>query len=74
MILSKCLSIVKGLVDLDAEIRKCDKKLSLAQLNLEKLRKIESQPNYEDTIPAGVRVSNEEKVRTSFIVSLHQKF
>ncbi|KIM79390.1 hypothetical protein PILCRDRAFT_792056 [Piloderma croceum F 1598] len=56
--------LVRGLVDLDAEIRKCDKKLSLAQLNLEKLRKIESQPNYEDTIPAGVRVSNEEKRKT----------
>jgi valyl-tRNA synthetase len=73
MILSRYSSIIKGLVDLDAEIQKCDKKLGLAQLNLEKLRKIESQPNYEDTIPASVRVSNEEKVCTSFVVSLHWK-
>jgi valyl-tRNA synthetase len=55
-------SSVQGLVDLDVEMGKCDKKLRLAQLNLEKLKKIESQPNYEDTIPTNVRMSNEEKV------------
>lgn len=49
-------------MDLDVEIGKCDKKLGLAQLNLDKIRKVESQPNYEETIPANVRVANEEKV------------
>lgn len=31
-------------------------------MNLDKVRKVMSQPNYEDSIPANVRVSNEEKV------------
>jgi len=53
---------VKGLVDLDNEIAKCDKKLGLAQLNLDKIIKIESQPNYKETIPANVRLANEDKV------------
>lgn len=52
----------KGLVDLDLEIAKCGKKLDLAQLNLDKIVKIESQPNYEETIPANVRLANEDKV------------
>lgn len=49
-------------MDLDVEIAKCDKKLQLAQLNLEKIRKIESQPEYEETVPANARLANEEKV------------
>lgn len=56
-------------MDLDAEIDKSDKKLGLAILNLEKLKKIELQPNYEDTIPPNVRMSNKEKVRISFMMS-----
>lgn len=50
-------------MDLDVEIAKCEKKLDLAKLNLEKVRKVESQPDYEDTVPASVRLQNEEKVR-----------
>jgi hypothetical protein len=72
VVLSKCSTVVQGLVDLDAEIGKCDKKLGLARLNLEKLRKIELQPNYEHTIPINVRMSNEGKVRVSFILSLRR--
>jgi len=56
--------LVRGLVDLDLEIAKCDKKLGLAQLNLDKIIKIESQPNYEETIPAAVRLANEDKRKT----------
>ena len=52
----------KGLVDLDFEIAKCHKKLGLAQLNLDKIIKIETQPNYEETIPANVRLANGDKV------------
>lgn len=54
---------MQGLVDLDVEIAKCDKKLDLAKLNLEKVRKVESQPDYEETVPANVRLINEDKVR-----------
>ncbi|KAF8493570.1 valine-tRNA ligase [Gautieria morchelliformis] len=57
--------LVRGLVDLDSEIAKCDKKLSLATLNAEKLRKIEAQPDYEAMIPEAVRASNSEKLRTA---------
>lgn len=49
-------------MDLDVEIAKCDKKLGLAQLNLDKVKKVEAQPNYEETIPVDVRIANEEKV------------
>jgi valyl-tRNA synthetase len=54
---------MQGLVDLDAEIAKCKKKLSLARLNLEKVRKSESVPNCDETVPANVRLMNKEKVR-----------
>jgi valyl-tRNA synthetase len=56
---------LKGLVDLDVEIAKCEKKLDLAQLNLHKIIKVESQADYEDTVPAGVRLANEDKVGIS---------
>ena len=49
-------------MDLDLEIAKADKKLGLAIMNLDKVKKVESQPNYEGTIPADVRLANEEKV------------
>ncbi|TFY78367.1 hypothetical protein EWM64_g5645 [Hericium alpestre] len=54
--------LVRGLVDLDVEIVKADKKLDLARMNLEKIRKIESQADYDATVPETVRLSNEEKV------------
>ena len=52
----------KGLVDLDGEISKCDKKLDLARLSLSKIVKFESQPDYLETVPENVRFGNEEKV------------
>ncbi|KDQ24550.1 hypothetical protein PLEOSDRAFT_1094347 [Pleurotus ostreatus PC15] len=57
-------TLVRGLVDLDVEISKCDKKLDLAKLNLQKIVKVESQADYEDTVPANVRLVNEEKRKT----------
>jgi hypothetical protein len=57
------LTSEQGVVDLDAEIAKCVKKLGLASLNLDKVRKVESQPGYESTVPADVRLANGEKVR-----------
>ena len=56
------LKTLKGLIDIAAEIAKCEKKLDLARLNLDKIRKIQSQAEYEETIPANVRLLNEDKV------------
>ena len=53
----------QGLIDLDAEIAKCEKKLQLARLNLDKVRKVEAQPDYVETVPENVRSINEDKVR-----------
>ena len=52
----------QGLVDLDTEIAKIDKKLDLVRLNIDKVRKLEAQPEYESTVPENVRLINEEKV------------
>jgi hypothetical protein len=57
-------------VDLDAEIVKCDKKLDVARMNAEKIRKVESQPEYETTVPENVRVANAEKVRLLCLAQL----
>jgi len=54
-------------VDLEAEQAKCDKKLNLARLNLEKIQKVESQPDYENTVPANARLINEDKVFNIFL-------
>ena len=59
---SQPLKILQGLVDFDAEIAKCEKKLNLARLNLEKILKTESKPDYKGTVPENVRVINEDKV------------
>jgi len=56
--------LVRGLVDFDVEIAKCEKKLNLARLNLEKIRKVESQPDYEETVPENVRLINGDKRKT----------
>lgn len=61
---------MQGLVDLDAELAKCEKKLDLARLNLQKIKKVESQPEYEDTVPPNVRLVNEDKVLCKFIRDL----
>jgi len=63
------LIILQGLVDFDVEIAKCEKKLNLARLNLEKIVKIESQLDYKETVPENVRLVNEDKVRLN--VSIH---
>ena len=60
--LSPPLELLQGFIDFDVEIAKCEKKLSLARLNLEKIRKVESQPDYEETVPGSVRLINEDKV------------
>ncbi|KAG6890754.1 hypothetical protein C0992_012726 [Termitomyces sp. T32_za158] len=57
-------TLVRGLVDLDVEIAKCDKKLDLARLNLQKVIKVESQADYAETVPENVRLANEEKRKT----------
>ncbi|PPQ90494.1 hypothetical protein CVT25_014777 [Psilocybe cyanescens] len=57
-------TLVRGLVDLDNEISKCDKKLDLAKMNLQKVVKLESQPEYEETVPANVRAANADKRKT----------
>ena len=51
-------------MDLDAEIAKCDKKLDIAKLNLEKLKKAMGVPDYEGSVPEAVRTGNEEKLKT----------
>jgi len=56
------LKLLQGLIDFGVEIAKCEKKLNLARLNLEKIRKVESQPDYEETVPENVRLINEDKV------------
>jgi valyl-tRNA synthetase len=58
-------------VDIDVEIAKCDKKLDLAKMNLTKIQKVESQPDYEQTVPPDVRLINEDKAR-SLLVFHHE--
>ena len=50
------------MVDLDAEIAKCDKKLQFAKLNLDKIVKLESQKDYEQNVPEDSRLATAEKV------------
>lgn len=50
------------MVDLDAEVAKLDKKLGLAQMSAEKIRKLQEQPDYEKNLPENVREANAEKV------------
>lgn len=56
------LKLGQGFIDFAVEIAKCERKLSLARLNLEKIQKVESQQDYEETVPANVRLINEDKV------------
>jgi hypothetical protein len=64
----KCSFFFQGLIDLDAEIAKCEKKLQLAWLNLDKVRKVEAQPDYVETVPENVRSINEDRVRRNIII------
>jgi len=56
------LTDLQGLVDLDVEIAKCEKKLDVVRMNLAKVQKVEAQPDYATTVPENVRLANEEKV------------
>jgi hypothetical protein len=56
------------LVDLDAEIAKCEKRLQLAQLNLDKFRKMEALAGYVKAVPANVRFINEDMVRLASVL------
>jgi len=60
--------VLQGLVDLEAEVAKCDKKLIVVNLNLEKLLKITSQPDYEESVPVAVQLANDEKVGSTLNV------
>lgn len=62
-------TLVKGLVDLDLEINKAEKKLSLARMNLDKVLKVESQADYQNTVPENVRLANEEKVSSNAVTT-----
>jgi valyl-tRNA synthetase len=53
--------LVKGMIDIEAEISKCEKKLELANLNADKARKLLSQPG---NLPEAVRSTNQEKLLT----------
>jgi valyl-tRNA synthetase len=61
----------KGLVDLDVEIAKCEKKADLARLTLEKITRVESQEDYQETVPANVRALNEDKVGGKLTLKLN---
>jgi len=64
----------QGLIDLDAEIAKCEKKLQLARLSLDKVRKVEAQPDYVETVPDNVRSINEDRVRVCYSNLIGQCF
>ncbi|THV07564.1 hypothetical protein K435DRAFT_959639 [Dendrothele bispora CBS 962.96] len=57
-------TLVRGLVDLDVEIAKCEKKLDVARINLAKITKLESQEDYTSTVPENVRQANTERRKT----------
>lgn len=59
------LHVIQGNVDLDVEIAKCEKKLAIAQMSLQKITKLESQSDYAATVPENVRTANDEKVGLS---------
>lgn len=60
----------QGLVNLEAEVAKCNKKIDLVRLNLDKLYKLLSQSNYQTTVPEAVQLGNEEKVWHMFYFCL----
>lgn len=61
--------LVRGSVDLIAEIAKCEKKLGLAQLNLDKIQKLQRQIGYDTIVPKGVQEANYQKVNSFFFQS-----
>ncbi|KAF9050760.1 valine-tRNA ligase [Hymenopellis radicata] len=57
-------TLVRGLVNLDVEIAKCDKKLDIARLSLSKIEKLISHAESAGNVPEDVRLANEEKRKT----------
>ncbi|KAG9124426.1 hypothetical protein FRC07_011685 [Ceratobasidium sp. 392] len=55
---------LQGMVNLDAEVAKLDKKLGLAKMSAEKIRKLQEQADYEKNLPENVRAANAEKLAT----------
>ncbi|KAI6108704.1 tRNA synthetases class I-domain-containing protein [Pisolithus croceorrhizus] len=52
---------VQGFIDLEAEVAKLEKKIHAVNLNLDKLLKATSQPDYRDSVPTTVQQANEDK-------------
>ncbi|KAL1742991.1 tRNA synthetases class I-domain-containing protein [Schizophyllum fasciatum] len=57
-------TLVRGLVDLDLEISKCDKKLDVVRMAHQKIVKTESQADYLQNVPENVRTANADKRKT----------
>ncbi|KAJ3557339.1 hypothetical protein NM688_g1525 [Phlebia brevispora] len=55
--------VVRGLIDIDVEIEKCEKKKKVAQIALDKIKKVQAHPNYEQTVDDETRQANEDKLR-----------
>lgn len=49
-------------IDIDAEIKRAEEKLTVLNLNADKLKAVQAKPDYEKT-PVAVREANDEKVR-----------
>ena len=56
-------SFCQGLIDIDAEIEKCEKKKKVAQMGMEKLKKVQAHPSYAQTVDPETHLVNEEKIR-----------
>ena len=61
---------IQGLIDIDVEIERCEKKKKVSQIALDKIKKNEAHPNYDQTVDDETRAANEEKVR-SIGIPLH---
>jgi len=55
--------LVKGLVNVDEEVRKLEQQLDKARKSQEQLKKQAAMPEYVTKIPEHVRQQNEQKVR-----------
>ncbi|KAL0232899.1 hypothetical protein GEMRC1_011646 [Eukaryota sp. GEM-RC1] len=67
---------LKGLIDVDVELKKINKKLGIVEKSLDSLKKKMSIPNYETKVPEQVRVANAEKfsrVETEYKTLLNSK-
>jgi valyl-tRNA synthetase len=61
---AECFIRIKGLVDVDAEVRTLNKKKAQHEKMIEGLQKKMSIPNYEDKVPQQVRDTNAAKLAT----------